>query len=100
MKLLVIALLMTLNVSSYAEEIQIPIGQQGVDGLQMPMKGETMTRVMEHFGAAKVQHPARGNPPITRWEYGNFVVYFEGQHVIHSVLRHKPMAEHKKPTNE
>jgi len=27
-----------------------------------------------------------GKPPISRWEYPGFVVYFEHEHVIHSVV--------------
>ena len=30
--------------------------------------------------------PAVGKPPISRWEYPGFVVYFEHDHVIHSVV--------------
>jgi hypothetical protein len=27
-----------------------------------------------------------GKPPISRWEYPGFIVYFESDHVIHSVV--------------
>ena len=29
--------------------------------------------------------PPSGKPPITRWDYDGFSVYFEHQHVIHAV---------------
>ena len=30
--------------------------------------------------------PALGNPPITRWDYPQFSVYFENDRVLHTVL--------------
>jgi hypothetical protein len=29
-----------------------------------------------------------GDPPITRWVYDRFTVYFENDRVIHSVVHH------------
>ncbi|UTA49406.1 hypothetical protein L1F30_07675 [Simiduia sp. 21SJ11W-1] len=98
MKHLLLLLAIVFAPALHAEEIRIPVGQQGIDGLTLPTKGQTMTQVESKFGAAEKQHPARGNPPITRWEYSNFMVYFEGEHVIHAVLRHQPKAMHKTPT--
>jgi len=37
------------------------------------------------FGAPKTRHDAVGKPPITRWDYDGFSVYFEYQHVVHAV---------------
>lgn len=82
---------------SYAEDIAIPIGAQGISGLSLPKKGLTMDEVESIHGSAKIQHEATGKPPITRWEYDNYVVYFEGNRVIHSVLRHKPKAQFQTP---
>ena len=44
----------------------------------------------ERFGLADEEHPAVGHPPITRWDYRSFSVYFEYDHVINSVLHHQP----------
>ena len=30
---------------------------------------------------------AVGEPPITRWEYRNMIVYFEYDRVIHAVMK-------------
>jgi hypothetical protein len=51
-----------------------------------PSRGMTMTQVASKFGAPVTKVPAVGNPPISRWEYPGFVVYFERDHVIHSVV--------------
>ena len=51
-----------------------------------PARGMTMSQVTTKFGAPVSKVPAVGNPPIARWEYPSFIVYFEGDHVIHSVV--------------
>ncbi|HXP65697.1 MAG TPA: hypothetical protein VN815_09490 [Steroidobacteraceae bacterium] len=51
-----------------------------------PTRGMTMDEVSGKFGAPATKVPAVGKPPISRWEYPGFVVYFEHEHVIHSVI--------------
>ena len=51
-----------------------------------PTRGMTMNQVATKFGAPVTKVPAVGKPPISRWEYPGFVVYFEADHVIHSVV--------------
>jgi hypothetical protein len=51
-----------------------------------PSRGMTMSQVASKFGDPVSKVPAVGNPPIARWEYLGFVVYFERDHVIHSVV--------------
>ncbi len=42
-----------------------------------PARGMTMDQVASKFGAPVTKVPAVGKPPISRWEYPGFVVYFE-----------------------
>ena len=51
-----------------------------------PSRGMTMNEVSTKFGTPTTKVPAVGHPPISRWEYPGFVVYFENDHVIHSVV--------------
>ena len=51
-----------------------------------PTRGMTMDQVATKFGAPAAKVPAVGKPAISRWEYPGFVVYFEADHVIHSVV--------------
>jgi outer membrane protein assembly factor BamE (lipoprotein component of BamABCDE complex) len=51
-----------------------------------PARGMTMDQVVAKFGAPVTKVPAVGTPPISRWEYQGFIVYFEADHVIHSVV--------------
>ena len=46
----------------------------------------SMTAVESRFGQPATRHNAVGQPPITRWDYPGFAVYFEHQYVIHAVV--------------
>ena len=50
-----------------------------------PKRGSTMTEVEKHFGAPVEKHATVGQPPITRWDYNGFSVFFEHDRVIHAV---------------
>jgi hypothetical protein len=45
-----------------------------------------MAAVQGRFGEPTERHATVGNPPITRWDYPQFSVYFEHDRVLHSVL--------------
>ena len=51
-----------------------------------PARGMSMDQVATKFGSPVTKVPAVGKPPISRWQYPGFVVYFESDHVIHSVI--------------
>jgi hypothetical protein len=53
--------------------------------IELPRRGSSMAQVEARFGAPRTRHAAVGQPPITRWDYDGFSVYFEHQHVIHAV---------------
>lgn len=52
-----------------------------------PTRGMSQAKVESTYGSPNSKVPAVGEPPISRWEYGGFVVYFEYDKVIHSVNR-------------
>jgi hypothetical protein len=54
----------------------------------LPGNGLTMAEVEQRFGAPVSRSAAVGEPPITRWTYGDYSVYFEHSLVIESVLHH------------
>ncbi len=51
-----------------------------------PKRGMSMAEVQKHFGDPRERHPTVGTPPITRWDYANFAVFFEKDLVIDSVV--------------
>lgn len=59
-------------------------------GLARPARGMTMKSVEAKFGAPQERHPAVGTPPITRWDYQGFSVFFEKDRVIHAVVDPAP----------
>lgn len=74
-----------------ADVLQIPIGQQGAtDALDLPQRGQRQGAVLERFGLPDEEHPPVGQPPISRWDYREFSVYFESGVVINSVVHHRP----------
>lgn len=52
-----------------------------------PTRGMTQARVEARYGEPQSREQPVGQPPISRWEYGDFIVYFEYDKVIHSVSR-------------
>lgn len=53
--------------------------------LDLPRQGMSMDDVRQSFGAPAQDMGAVGKPPITRWVYDGFTVYFEGRRVLHTV---------------
>lgn len=81
------------SLSTHAETIKVPIGQQSASQQAMPRTGITKAAVEEQFGSPISKSDAVGEPPISNWEYADFVVYFEYDHVIHAVAKHRPQAQ-------
>ena len=52
-----------------------------------PKSGMTMANVEKTYGMPAERHEAVGQPPITRWDYPTFSVYFENDRVIHAVAK-------------
>lgn len=70
----------------HAERLTVGAAEQArTDSLVAPTRGASMDAVKRRFGKPARIFPAVGEPPITRWVYPNFIVYFEGTRVIHSV---------------
>ena len=56
------------------------------EGLPRPSNGQSMQKVRESFGEPVKETPWVGDPPITRWTYEEFTVFFEHNLVITSVV--------------
>ncbi|NQD79533.1 phosphodiesterase [Pseudomonas seleniipraecipitans] len=87
---LLLALALLLPMAAQADTLTIPIGQQGADLTDLPQLGQSKRSVLERFGLADEEHAPIGKPPITRWDYREFSVYFEYDHVINSVRHQQP----------
>jgi hypothetical protein len=79
---------LALSGPALADELQVPNPAASSD---KPTSGMSMQSVEAKYGAPSRRVPAVGGgtaaqPPITRWEYPGFVVYFENDRVIHTVV--------------
>ena len=64
---------------------------QSEQGMTLPQRGSSMSQVQARFGTPQQKFPAVGGgsrrtPPITRWVYAGFSVYFENTHVVDAVM--------------
>lgn len=87
---LVTAAFLTLSpvTGAFAEEVQLPVGSQADrDQQNMPGTGMTQASVKAAWGEPASTDGPVGEPAISQWHYENFVVYFESNRVIHSVLK-------------
>jgi hypothetical protein len=87
MPILRILLLLALSAATpaLAETLSTDTGNPAASGGQ-PNRGSTMAAVQGRFGEPTQRHATVGNPPITRWDYPQFSVYFEHDRVLHAVL--------------
>ena len=63
-----------------------------VDGIKQsaserPPRGLSKTDVAAKWGDPAAENNAVGKPPISSWEYDGFIVYFEADHVLHTVAK-------------
>jgi len=69
---------------------EVTLGKTVVSARDVPVRGLSMGQVERRYGAPLDKLPTVGGgaprqPPINRWRYNGFTVYFERDRVIHSV---------------
>ncbi len=82
-----VAVALAISVPIAAQNLNVPENRQAAASQNFPTRGMTMRQVEGTFGSPARRRAAVGDPPITRWEYDGFIVYFEHKHVIHSVAK-------------
>ena len=82
----ILGLALGLLASANADTLKTSGISAGEDGSR-PMRGITQAQVEAKYGSPVSKKAAVGDPPISRWEYQNFTVYFEHDRVIHAVLK-------------
>ena len=75
-------------VTPAAERIVIEAATLG-SSIARPPRGMSMVRVEMKFGSPESRFAPVGDPPISRWSYPAFTVYFEHKRVIHTVVRRR-----------
>lgn len=74
---------LTVRAETVAVDDQVSVRPSDIN---RPARGMTMKSVEAKFGMPQDRHDAVGQPPITRWDYPLFTVYFEHEYVIHTVV--------------
>lgn len=89
MKKLVLTALMTLfSPAVMADQVTLPVGHQTLTSdLELPKQSANKETVRTQFGDPQSIKDEVGDPPISSWEYANFVVYFEHNLVLHTVVK-------------
>ncbi len=72
----------------HAESLAMPVSTQGEVSQQTPRNGQNKAKVESTFGQPLQRVAAVGEPPISKWVYSDFTVYFEHDIVLHAV-RHR-----------
>lgn len=81
-----IALFLALFGTAQADTLKMD-GMSSGSADTRPTRGMTQTSVQSKFGSPVDVRAPVGEPPITRWEYKDFVVFFEYDRVIHAVAK-------------
>jgi hypothetical protein len=89
------AALLGMVASAQADTLLIERRETGA-AMPHPARGALMSKVESEYGPPLHRVGPVGDPPITRWVYDNFTVYFEHSHVITTVVN-KAHAEEKGP---
>ncbi|MBK6729162.1 MAG: hypothetical protein IPG63_18555 [Xanthomonadales bacterium] len=86
MKRFLVALACALSVGAVQADTLLIDRSKRAEAAALPRRGALMSTVEAQFGAPNEKRDAVGVPPITRWVYPAFSVYFEHDHVVHAVL--------------
>ena len=75
--------------AAHADTLAPPAQPRATAGV-LPQRGLSMAQVERRYGAPQEKLPTAGgdaprHPPIHRWRYAGYTVYFERNRVIHSV---------------
>lgn len=74
--------------SLVADVLDMP-NKNGQAMQERPSRGLTKAQVEHRFGSPVSRHGPTGDPAIYFWEYQGFTVYFENNHVLHTVFKTK-----------
>ena len=87
-KLILLATLVGASAIANAQTLEME-GAAAFNDQSRPGRGMTQQRVEAEFGSPEARIAPVGDPPISRWEYSGFIVYFEHDRVIHTVVKRR-----------
>lgn len=69
-----------------AQTLATKVASSNQQSTVTPKNGQKKENVASMFGEPKQKIAAVGEPPISKWVYQDFTVYFENDTVLHAVL--------------
>ena len=78
-----------------AETLAMHKANAKIHDMALPTRGANMAQVVKQLGNPVEKHAPVGGgspkqPPITRWDYDGYSVFFETDHVIDTVVKGQP----------
>jgi len=87
MRYLILALIMLSPFGLQADVLKIEGGEaQVITNANVPTRGMTKSEVRKRYGEPSSKKAAVGQPPISRWDYPGYSVFFEHHIVLHTVV--------------
>lgn len=92
-----LSLAFVLPLSTNADDLQVGAAsaEAPAPSVTLPKKGTLKSAVLKTYGQPQKQYAPVGgespkHPPITRWDYAGFSVFFERDHVVDAVVPGHP----------
>ena len=83
---IVFAVLLLVAAAAASADVLLIDEVRQVDKMSLPDNGLSKSDVEAKYGAPQQKRGAVGDPPISRWDYDSFSVYFEYDIVLSTVL--------------
>ncbi|MBC7982928.1 MAG: hypothetical protein H7Y02_03645 [Candidatus Obscuribacterales bacterium] len=78
--------LLLMATAGIAQELAVPVAPPTPTSSERPTRGSTMDAVRSKFGTPTQEVAPVGAPPISRWDYPGYAVFFEHDRVLHTVV--------------
>jgi len=85
--LMIVAAAMLCTTTGLSADVLLIEEVRQAENMPLPVNGMDKEQVRNRFGAPAATHAPVGDPPITRWDYENWSVYFEYDLVLSTVLK-------------
>jgi len=83
---IVLTLILLLSTALLQADVLLIEQVRQVEHMTVPENGQTQSEVEARFGPPDSKGSPVGDPPITRWDYQHWNVYFEYDRVLFTVL--------------
>ena len=83
---IVLAIMLAFTIQPIAADVLLIDEVRQSERMQLPVNGQSKADVSAKYGSPVKKGSAVGDPPITRWEYDTYSVYFEYDLVLFTVL--------------